>query len=161
MKKEHVLLGLTRISLGLIFLWAFIDKIFGLGFTTTKENAWILGASPTTGFLSFATKGPFASIFKALAGNPIVDWLFMLGLLLIGLTLILGITRKLACYSGALMLFFMWLAVLPPEHHPFLDDHIIYIFVLLIIIKFKAGHYLGFGKKWENLSFIKKYKFLE
>ncbi len=27
-------LGLLRLSLGLVFLWAFFDKVFGLGFAT-------------------------------------------------------------------------------------------------------------------------------
>jgi thiosulfate dehydrogenase [quinone] large subunit len=160
MKKEG-LFGILRISLGLIFLWAFFDKLLGLGFATAKENAWLAGVSPTAGFLEFATKGPLATIFKALAGNPIIDWLFMLGLLLIGLTLIIGITTKLAGYSASLMFFLMWLAVLPPEHHPLLDDHIIYIFILLILIKVKAGDYIGLGKKWTSLNIVKKYKFLE
>lgn len=73
-----------------IFLWAFVDKTFGLGFTTLAEKSWINGGSPTTGFLTFATKGPMAEFFKGLAGMAVVDWLFMLGLLFVGLTLLLN-----------------------------------------------------------------------
>ena len=160
MKKES-LFGVLRISLGLIFIWAFFDKVFGLGFTTTTDKSWLAGVSPTAGFLGFASKGPFASVYNSLAGNPIVDWLFMLGLLLIGLTLIIGITTKLAGYSGALLMFLMWLAVLPPEHHPFLDEHLIYMLVFLILVKTKAGNYLGLGRRWASLDIVKKNKFLE
>ena len=88
--------ALLRIGLGWIFLWAFIDKVFGLGFATEAGKHWLTGASPTMGFLKFGTKGPLAGVFQAMAGSPVVDWLFMLGLLLIGLALILGIGMKIA-----------------------------------------------------------------
>jgi hypothetical protein len=74
---NKTIVALLRISLGFIFLWAFADKTFGLGFATTSANAWINGGSPTYGFLTFATKGPFADFFKSLAGNNFVDIVFM------------------------------------------------------------------------------------
>src|SRR3989344_1551296 len=109
MEKNKIALVLLRLSLGWIFFWAFIDKAFGLGFATKPGKAWLLGNSPTAGFLSNA-KGYFASFFNSLANNSLVDWLFMLGLLLIGIALIFGIAMKLAAWSGSIMLFLMWLA---------------------------------------------------
>ncbi|MER7365496.1 hypothetical protein ABT353_22580, partial [Nonomuraea wenchangensis] len=41
----------ARISIGWVFLWAFLDKTFGWGFATPAAKAWINGGSPTTGFL--------------------------------------------------------------------------------------------------------------
>jgi thiosulfate dehydrogenase (quinone) large subunit len=35
-----------RISLGWLFLWAFLDKAFDLGHETAHEQAWIRGGSP-------------------------------------------------------------------------------------------------------------------
>lgn len=158
MKRTDLSFVLLRISLGLIFFWAFFDKLVGLGFTTAPDKSWIAGISPTSGFLGFATKGPFTAIFQTIAGNPIVDILFMLGLFLIGLTLILGITRKIAGYSGALLMLFMWLAVLPPEHHPFLDEHIIYMLILIILANTKTK--LSLSKWWTQTKIVKKYNFL-
>ena len=37
-----------RIVLGFTFLWAFVDKLFGLGYATPSERSWINGGSPTT-----------------------------------------------------------------------------------------------------------------
>lgn len=159
MKREECVLASLRISLGLIFLWAFFDKLFGLGFATASENAWLLGSSPTTGFLSFASIGPFSSIFNSMAGSGFVDWIFMIGLLLIGLSLILGIGRKISGYAGALMMFLMWIAVLPPEHHPFLDEHIIYALILIFLAHTKTK--ISFAKKWSKLKIVKKYPILE
>ena len=39
--------AIARISLGWIFLWAFLDKTFGWGFATPANRAWIAGGSPT------------------------------------------------------------------------------------------------------------------
>jgi thiosulfate dehydrogenase [quinone] large subunit len=155
---EQSCLGLVRISLGWIFLWAFLDKVFGLGFATEAGKAWLDGVSPTTGYLQFATHGPLASVFQALANNVMVDWLFMLGLLLIGLSLMLGIGVRVAGYSGSLLLFLMFLAAsLPPEHNPLLDEHIIYILVLLAFTRLPVGEWLGLGKWWSALPIVKKY----
>jgi thiosulfate dehydrogenase (quinone) large subunit len=48
-----------RLSLGWVFLWAFLDKTFGLGYATESRDAWIDGGSPTFGFLSFGATCPF------------------------------------------------------------------------------------------------------
>ena len=96
-------IGLTRIVFGTIFLWAFIDKLFGLGYATCRDSktmivsmgcdsSWLHGGSPTTGFLKFATHGPLSGFYQSLSGQMWVDVLFMGGLLLIGIALILGNT---------------------------------------------------------------------
>lgn len=130
--KNLVYVGL-RISMGFVFLWAFLDKAFGLGHETTAANAWIHGGSPTTGFLSFAAKGPFVELFHSLVGIAVVDWLFMLGLLGVGVALIFNRYIKWAAIAGSAMLLLMYLAVLPPENNPIIDDHIIYILVLAVL----------------------------
>lgn len=124
--------------MGFIFLWAFLDKTFGLGFATKSSGAWIHGGSPTTGFLTHAVQGPFATIFKSLAGIAVVDWLFMLGLLFVGLTLIIGRFVRWGSIVGIVMLVLMYLAVLWPANNPVIDDHIIYALILAYIATRKA-----------------------
>lgn len=159
--KFKGVLGILRLSMGLIFLWAFLDKLLGLGFTTTADKAWLVGGSPTAGFLEFGVHGPFADFFHSLAGVGAVDWLFMLGLLFIGITLTLGIVVKLGGWAGIIMLFLMYLAVgLPPEHHPFIDDHFVYIFVLLAVVWSNAGIYFGLGNKWARTKLVQKFNIL-
>jgi thiosulfate dehydrogenase (quinone) large subunit len=139
--KSPIVWASLRISLGFIFLWAFVDKLVGLGFATCRDattdtvsvmcsKSWLEGGSPTLGFLKFGTKGPLADFYQGLAGLGWVDWLFMLGLLLIGLALITGVAQKLATISGSLLLLMMWSATLLPANNPILDDHLIYILVL-------------------------------
>ena len=150
---------ILRLGMAWLFIWPFFDKVFGLGFATTPENAWINGASPTYGFLAMAAKGPFASLYNSIAGNVLIDWLFMIGLICIGVALLFGVGRKLAGYSGALMVFLMWTAVLPPEHNPFLDDHIIYPLILIILAHVKTRFSLT--EWWSKQKIVKKYKWLE
>jgi len=160
MKKREISVWiLLRLTLGWIFLWAFFDKLFGLGFATKSDKSWLLGNSPTTGFLKAAARGPFENFFHSLAGYPLIDYIFMAGLLLIGLSLMLGIMTKIASYSGALMMVLMWSALLPPENNPFLDEHIVYIIVLIGISLDKSVH--GFGNKWNRLKLVKDYPILK
>jgi len=160
MKKSHIFLGLARIALGWLFFWAFIDKVFGLGYATKPEAAWISGGSPTAGFLKFGTTGPFAEVFQGLAGAVWVDWLFMIGLLGLGLALILGIGMRIATISGVVLLALMYLAVMPSEHNPIIDEHIIYILLLLLLNAYKAGDHVGFGRMWSKSSLVRRLSIL-
>lgn len=133
MNKQKIVFTLLRYSMGFVFLWAFLDKTFGLGFATTAGKSWISGGSPTAGFLTNAVRGPFAEFFNSLAGVSVVDWLFMGGLLFVGATLILNKYVKWGCIAGALMMLLMYLALLFPENNPIIDEHIIYALVLILI----------------------------
>lgn len=154
--------GITRIGMGWLFLWPFLDKLLGLGFATEVGKGWIHGGSPTYGFLTFGTKGPFAEFYQSFAGHPLADFVFMLGLLLIGLALILGIGVKVAGWSGALMLVLMYTAgYMPPEHNPFLDDHLMYALFMIGLTLVPSGHWLGFGRRWSGTKLVKQNPLLE
>ena len=140
--------AITRLSLGWVFLWAFLDKTFGLGHETPAENAWIDGGSPTAGFLGHAATGPFQDFYNGIAGAAWADWLFMLGLLGIGLALTLGIGMRIAAVSGAVLYILMWTVVLPPENNPVLDDHILGAISMVVLAAFYAGDTWGLGKVW-------------
>ena len=150
----------TRLSIGFVFLWAFLDKLFGLGKATPSEKAWLNGGSPTKGFLS-GVEGPFAGLFKPMAGDAWANWLFMLGLLGIGVALILGITMKIAAASGAAMLVMMWMASLPLENNPFMDDHIVYALVLVLLAALRSGDSFGLGAQWRKLPVVRDHSILQ
>lgn len=158
-KASRYVWAATRLGLGWIFLWAFLDKAFGLGHETQTADSWINGGSPTEGFLS-GSVGPFSSIFHGIAGAALVDWLFMLGLAAIGVLLLLGVGMRFACGAGALMVVLMWSAVLPPENNPFLDDHIIYALVLVGLALVGAGNTLGLGRWWTKTSLVQRFPWL-
>jgi thiosulfate dehydrogenase (quinone) large subunit len=101
-----------RITIGWIFLWAFLDKLFGLGYATPEARSWLNGGSPTKGFLSSAT-GAFAGFYHDIAGTGLANWLFMLGLVGIGVAFLLGIGTRIAAVAGAVMYVMMWSVHLP------------------------------------------------
>ena len=57
-------------------------------------------------------------------------------------------------------MFLMWSAFLPPEHHPFLDDHIIYGLVLLGLAHSNIGDVFGFGGTWNATPLGQRYPIL-
>ncbi len=146
----------ARLSLGWVFAWAFLDKAFGLGHDTAAKDAWVNGGSPTKGFLAFATSGPFADLYHGIAGQAWADWLFMLGLLGIGLALLAGVVMRLTAAAGAVLLVLMWSAVLPPANNPFMDDHLVYAMVLVLLAALGAGRTLGLGRWWESLPLVQR-----
>ena len=152
-------LGVLRIAMGWYFLWAFIDKTFGLGYATPSDNAWIDGGSPTTGFLGGA-EGPFGDIFNDMAGSAAWDWLFMIGLLGIGLALILGIGMRIAAVSAALLLVLMFAAALPLVTNPVIDSHLTEALTIIALAMLGAGNYLGFGQAWRKLPVVRNNRWL-
>jgi thiosulfate dehydrogenase [quinone] large subunit len=152
---RYLLAGI-RLALGWVFLWAFLDKLFGLGLSTPTANSWLNGGSPTAGFLGKAATGPFAGFYHSIAGNVVVDVLFMAALLGIGIALILGIGMRIAAGAGALLLVLMWTAVLPPANNPFMDDHLIYAAVLVVLALMGAGNDLGLGRRWAATPLVRR-----
>lgn len=155
-KGARYALAATRIALGWLFLWAFIDKLVGLNFATKPADAWINGGSPTIGFLSHATSGPLADFYHAIAGKPLIDGLFMVGLAAIGLALILGVASRITAAAGILLVLLMYSVVLPPVQNPIIDEHIVFALVFLVLTLTKAGETWGLGKWWNKLSLVKQ-----
>ena len=92
--------ALSRVAVGFIFLWVFLDKFFGLGYATPADKAWIHGGSPTNGSLSTVAVGPFESRYHSIAGTWWANTLFMLGLFTIGVAPILGVAMRSPCSPG-------------------------------------------------------------
>lgn len=161
-------LAVLRIATGFVFLWAFLDKTFGLGFATSPVKAWIHGGSPTQGFLKSVAVGPFQSVFHAMAGTWWADWLFMLGMLGVGVALIAGIAVRISAVSGVLIMALMWFADFPPAQHtsagaasastnPLVDYHLIYALVLVVLAATYAGNTWGLGRIWARLPFVSRH----
>ena len=144
-----------RIVVGFTFVWAFLDKLFGFGHSTPSAKSWINGGSPTKGFLANSADGPFAGLYKDIAGAGWADWLFMLGLAAIGTALLLGIGMRIAAVSGALLYLMMWLVVLPPATNPVVDDHIIGLLAVIGLALVHAGDTVGLGRWWKRQPVVR------
>jgi thiosulfate dehydrogenase [quinone] large subunit len=152
--RPHWIWGLTRVAIGWVFLWAFLDKLFGFGYATPSDRAWLNGGSPTEGYLA-GVDGPFRSFFNPMAGAQWADWLFMVGLAAIGLALILGIGVRIAAVAGTALLVMMWMAALPIADNPFLDYHLVYALVLIGLAVVNAGDTVGLGRPWSRTGLVR------
>ena len=160
-----------RIAFGLTFLWAFVDKLLALGYHTgwspdgkTLDRfgpaAWIHGGSPTEGFLAFGAKGPFQGFYNSIAGATWADWLFMLGLLGIGLALTLGVGMRIAGVSGVVLYLMMYTVALPPENNPVIDDHILGAISVAALVLLGAGDRWGLGRAWKQTELVQRFPVL-
>lgn len=154
--------SILRIGLGYIFLWAFFDKLIGLGFATCKNKlsgavdvgcsqSWVHGGSPTDGFLSHGVTGPLSNFYHQIAGNVFVDWSFMLGLLFIGVGLAFGTWIKSAAVAGMVMMALMWSSLLWPANAPGVDEHFIYFLALFGILTTSARPLWTIKQRWIKL----------
>ncbi|WP_067499462.1 DoxX family membrane protein [Actinoplanes sp. TFC3] len=165
------MLAVLRIATGFVFLWAFVDKAFGLGYATPGARAWINGGSPTKGFLSSVDVGPLQGFFHSIAGAAWADWAFMLGLLGIGVALILGIGLRITAAAATAMMAFMWAAEWPLAQHtstadpsgssnPVIDYHVVYAVAVIALALVNAGHTWGLGRWWAGLPFVREHRWL-
>ncbi|MGC4174984.1 hypothetical protein [Demequina sp.] len=167
-KLGWVFLSITRIGIGFYFLWAFVDKLLGLGYSTCRtvaedgtytidafcDKAWINGGHVTEGYLVYGgnVNSPFHDFFVDLGAQRWTDWVFMIGLLGIGLALMLGIGTKVAMVTGPLMLIFMYMTQMWPATNPILDDHIIMAVAVIAAVLLELGYQsIGLGKWWRKL----------
>jgi thiosulfate dehydrogenase [quinone] large subunit len=143
-KPLKIILSILRYFMALMFLWPFFDKLLGLGFSTAPENAWIRFGSPTAGFLTQGATGPFTTLYNTIGGKAVTDWM------------------KIATISGSVFMFFLWSATLPKPNNIFqIDQHMIYLLVLLVLLFAKAGQYAGLGRIWANTKLVKRLPGLE
>ena len=152
--------ALTRLSIGWIFLWAFLDKLLGLGFSTPAEGAWINGGSPTTGYLS-SLDGLFSGLFDPMIGAVWADILFMVGLGAIGAALMLGIGQRVATVTGVLLLMLMYVAALPLPSNPFMTDYIVMSLALIGLLYADSAQTLGLGHWWSSTSLVQRFPILK
>ena len=160
-------LAVTRVAVGFIFLWAFLDKLFGLGYSTPSARSVINGGSPTKGFLSHVTVGPLQGLFTSIAGSPVVDTLFMLSLLAIGVAMILGAGLRIAAISNVVLMLGMWAAEWPMakmasdgtatgSSNPFMDYHLAYALIGIVFAYFAVASRYGLGAWWSERAVVRK-----
>lgn len=132
--SKEVSLFLLRIAIGWVFLYA--------GLTKLLDPSWT-----SAGFLPNAQT--FSGFYAWLASPENIAWvdvLNKLGLTLIGAGLMTGTLTRYASIAGILLMALYYFPGLnfPYVEHSFLvDQHIVYILVLAVLLKYNAGKYWG------------------
>jgi thiosulfate dehydrogenase (quinone) large subunit len=151
---------LARVTVGWVFFYAGIEKLFG--------------ATPFTaaGFLKFGTIGttaekvaagtivnPTHAFWVSLAGNgtllPIVNTLVVFGEVAIGAALILGLATRFASVAGFLMMGLFWIAVWDFSHGV-VEYHSVLAIVTLALGIIGAGEFFGLDAIVEGTPVVKR-----
>ena len=163
-RAHQVGVAVLRIAVGVIFLWAGLEKVLGAG-----PEGW-----SAAGFLQFGTGGslgwPFVSgevaegtvfnptqgIWVDLAGNDaalsIINFLVPWGQIGIGVGLILGLLTRFSAAMGTLMMLFFFLAAWDFAFG-IVNQHLTYALVTAFLGYIGAGNYMGLDRTvGENVS---------
>ncbi|MCU0478384.1 MAG: DoxX family protein [Chloroflexi bacterium] len=153
-RKHALAIAFGRVVIGIVFLWAGLEKIIGEG----------LGTWSAKGFLEFATGGslgwPFVAgevaegtifnpthdVWVALAGNEaamtFIGYLVPLGQFGIGMALILGLLTRFGAAMGTLMMLVFFVAAWDFQFG-IVNQHLTYAVVTLGLGVVGAGNYYG------------------
>jgi thiosulfate dehydrogenase (quinone) large subunit len=151
---------LTRVTVGWVFLYAGLEKVFG----STPFTA--------AGFLKFGTIGttaekvadgtivnPTHGFWVSLAGNatlmPIVNFLVVFGEVAIGAALILGLATRFASIAGALMMTLFWIAAWDFAFGV-IEYHSVLAIVTLSLGIIGAGEFFGLDALVETTPIVKR-----
>ncbi|MEK7582743.1 MAG: DoxX family membrane protein [Patescibacteria group bacterium] len=141
-KSLRYSLVLLRISLGWLFFYAGITKVF--------DSSW-----SAAGYLQSAKT--FSGVYQWLASASNIGWINFVNewsLVLIGAALIVGFRTRIAALLGAGLMLLYYFPILDfpyvGEHSLLVDEHIIYIFSLLILARMRAGEYWGLDSRMRH-----------
>ncbi len=139
-------LVLLRISIGWHFLYEGVIKVANPGWTAAS-------------FLE-ASQGPFSGLFKSMAANPgilnVIDFCNQWGLVLVGLSLILGLLSRWACVGGMLLLFMYYISNPPfigleapaiaEGSYLIVNKNLIELFALFVLFLLPTDKIIGLGR---------------
>jgi thiosulfate dehydrogenase [quinone] large subunit len=138
-----------RVCLGWLFLYAGLSHAFT---TDWSAKGYLLSAMSFHWFYTWLASPNIL---------PFINALNIWALILLGFSLISGAFVRLSAPFGMLLMFLYYLPILSFPYvgsTSFLvDEHIIFILVLVLIFEFRAGRFWGFDEWTEHASFWKKY----
>jgi thiosulfate dehydrogenase [quinone] large subunit len=148
---QRVTLILVRTVIGWHFVYEGLYKLLLPGWTRdgVKLAAW-----SAKGYLK-ASSGPFAPMLQRLADSgaaPWIDILVPVGLLLVGISLMLGLFTQLGCWGalGFLAMFYLSMPPMSGLHLPgaegaylFVNKNLIEFVTVLALLAFRTGQIAG------------------
>ena len=142
-----------RVVIGVIYLWAGLEKVIGAGGTWTAKGflayatggslAWpFITGEPVEGTIYNPTHDLWVSLSANTTLMPIIDFLVQFGEVAIGVALILGIATRFAATAGALMMMFFFFAAWDFAFG-IVNQHLTYAIVTFGLALVGAGNFNG------------------
>lgn len=140
---------LLRVTVGWMMFYAGIIKVID---PTWSAAGYLKGAKMFTGFYQWLlTPGML----------PVINFVNEWGLTMLGFSLIFGVFVRLSSFLGVILMFLYYLPILdfpyPNPHAYIVDEHIIYMAVLLLFISFRAGRIWGLENWCSNLPICSRF----
>lgn len=157
-RPHQLAVATLRIVVGIIFLWAGLEKVLGAGPAGFSASGFLefgsggsLGWPFVTGDVAEGTVfNPTHGIWTGLAGNEtllgIVNFLVPWGQIGIGLSLILGLLTRFGAAMGTLMMLLFFLAAWAFEFG-IVNQHLTYAVVTAFLGYIGSGNYFGLDRE--------------
>src|SRR3989344_2031756 len=147
-KSQKISLFVLRLSVGWMFFYAGITKVVNPEWSAA---GYLSGAKMFVGFYNWLlSPGILPTV------NLVNEW----GLTLLGISLILGIGVRLSSVLGALLMLLYYVPLgfpYPNPHSYIVDEHIIYLAILLYFATIRAGRVWGLENWCSNLPICSQY----
>lgn len=162
--------ALLRITVGIIFLWAGLDKLLGgpaggwsaagyLGHATGGSLGWPFVTTPVAEgavVIYNPTHDLWVSLSKNSTALAIINPMVVYGEIGIGISLILGFLTRFGAIMGALMMALFFVAGWSFTNG-IVEEHLTYMVVLLAIAGLGAGKYYGLDEWAAKTEFGQKH----
>jgi len=146
---QKFFLFVSRITVGWMFFYAGITKVLD---PQWSAEGYLKGAKAFTWFFQMLLD---PSIL------PIINFMNQMGLTFLGISLILGLFVRFSSLLGVLLMALYYIALgfpYPNPHSYIVDEHIIYISILLFFAAVKAGRFFGLdGKRIHHHSGLRRW----
>lgn len=147
--EQKISLFLLRVSMGWLFFYAGITKVLNPEWSAA---GYLRGAKTFTDFYQWLLQPNIL---------PVVNFMNEWGLTLLGISLIAGVFVRLSSFLGAFLMLLYYFPMLDfpyPNGYSFIvDEHIIYISVLLLLASFRAGRVWGLENWCSNLPICSRF----
>jgi thiosulfate dehydrogenase [quinone] large subunit len=150
-RGQEVALVVLRTLVGWHFLYEGFVKLWWPAWT---RDGWPLGRWSSAGYLRTAT-GPLADAFRSLADSswlPLVDMLVAWGLVLVGLSLMLGLFTQAGCAGALALLTVFYLSWIPTRgviengaegNYLFVNKNLVETGAVVVLMTFRTGRIAG------------------
>ena len=151
---QQVGLVVLRTLIGWHFLYEGFFKLWRPAWT---REGTMLGPWSSAGYLR-AANGPFADVFHRLAGSswlPTIDHVVAIGLVLVGLSLMLGLFTQAGCVGAILLLSMFYLAQIPTHGlhetgnegaYLFVNKNLVEAAAAFAVFAFRTGRIAGLDR---------------